>query len=103
MPIALPFLENVSDEHLFQSAALVVPAWVLLVIAPRWRGTRMLASLSMTLLSIIYVFLLVQPIRRQGFVPFVEQFLTYDGVQKLFKSKNSILLSWFVKLLYLDN
>ena len=106
MTISLPFLSYLSNESLFQATAITLPAWLLLIVAPRWRGTRFIAFLAMAILSLIYVLLLVNPILNMGFIPFLEQFLNYGDVVRAFKSPDGVVIGWYVdsgKILFKGN
>jgi Domain of unknown function (DUF4281) len=94
MTISLPILSYVSNEKLFQATAFTLPAWFLLLVAPRWRGTKVTAFLAMALLSLLYVLMLVEPIHTKGFLPFIEQFLSFNDVIKLFQSPDGVAVGW---------
>ncbi len=97
MSISVPLLSNesfVSNERLFQFTLITLPAWLLLIVAPRWNATRTVALTAMFLLSLIYVLLLVNPIHDLGFVPFIEQFFNFTDVVNLFKSPENVVVGW---------
>lgn len=70
--------------------ASVVPAWALLLVAPRWRGTAWVHTvMPFVLLGVAYVLV--------GFVgPGAEDasFFTLDGVMALFTQPHAVLAGW---------
>ncbi|MCX6597932.1 MAG: ABA4-like family protein [Acidobacteria bacterium] len=78
-------------EALFSGAsALVIPAWVLLVVAPGWRWTRRLATVvTPTLLSLLYLYLFVMQFRVLG-----GSFTTLARVGQLFAVPTVMLAGW---------
>ncbi|KAL4519690.1 hypothetical protein Ndes2526B_g01735 [Nannochloris sp. 'desiccata'] len=48
----------------------------------------------MASLSLIYVLMLIPPIHALGFVRFVEQFLDFNEVVKLFQSPDGVVVGW---------
>jgi hypothetical protein len=97
MTFSAPLLSSfVSNEHLFQATAITLPAWLLLIVAPRWRVSHATAYFTMGLLSLIYVLLLVNPIQTQG-VAFFEQFLNFNDVVKMFKTPEGVVVGWYVR------
>jgi hypothetical protein len=98
MPIALPILENIRnlDSTIFPFVANVAPfpAWLLLILAPRWRTSRRVAFFTLASLGVLYGLLLVSPMRRHGFVPAMKKMTTYDGVRELLAERDTALLSW---------
>jgi len=94
MNLSLPILSYVTNERLFQAASITLPAWFLIIVAPRWRFSQVVAFLTLALLSLIYTLMLIPPIHTLGFVPFVEQFLNFNDVIELFKSPGGVVLGW---------
>lgn len=90
----IALLPPLSSEHIFQSSVLVIPAWLLLIVAPRWGPTRRLASIVLAILCLIYGALLVRPIASAGFLPLVQQMLSWNGVLRFFRSSDNLLLAW---------
>eukprot|EP00953_Heterococcus_sp_UTEX-ZZ885_P028963 15429-Heterococcus_DN1.PRE.1 len=54
----LPFLPF-TDEQMFPIVQAVIPAWALLVFAPRWSKTRTVVALTILFYSILYLLLMV--------------------------------------------
>jgi Domain of unknown function (DUF4281) len=55
MPIPyLPF----TDEQMFPIVQAVIPAWALLIFAPRWSKTRTVVALTILFYSILYTLLI---------------------------------------------
>jgi hypothetical protein len=78
-------------SHLFSIAGdLVLPVWLLLIFAPRWRWTQRLAAFVVPLLlATIYVALLVHGGRVKG-----GGFNSLDQVARLFSSRDLLLAGW---------
>jgi len=94
MNLSLPIFSFVTNERLFQATGITLPAWFLIIVAPRWKFSSVTASLTMALLSLIYVLMLIPPIHTLGFVPFVEQFFNFNEVVKLFQSSDGVVVGW---------
>lgn len=81
-----------SYDQLFQIAnALVLPAWLLLMIAPGWKWTsRVVISIIVTILAMLYVYLVL------GSISFgdLESFGSLEGIMQLFGDKSAVLAGW---------
>ena len=53
-PMPIPGL-RISDEQVFSLVNGVLPAWLLLLLAPRWRGTVPVATVTAAVFSALYV------------------------------------------------
>lgn len=75
----------------------VLPGWFLLIVAPRWRGTRIIINAAMIplLLSVAYVVLLISTIGTTD-----GGFTSLSGVAKLFQSPNALLAGWIHYLVF---
>lgn len=62
----LPGLSHVDDRHLFTANSAVVPAWLLLVIAPGWRRSRQVALTTAVLFATFYSALMSNAALNQG-------------------------------------
>jgi len=81
-----------SNELVFQlSNALVLPAWLLLLVAPRWKPSAALIGpiLVPLLLAFIYVFLVVP---RLGQIE--GDFTSLAGIARLFQDRTTLLAGW---------
>ncbi|AKF02925.1 ABA4-like family protein [Sandaracinus amylolyticus] len=76
----------------------VVPAWLLLVFAPRWRGTERIvfSGLVPVLLGIAYTILLFGD--RPG--PQGSHFFTLDGVMRIFTTRQTVIACWVHYLIF---
>lgn len=81
-----------SDDQLFQICnALVLPAWLLLVLAPNWKWTsRIVVSIIVTILAVLYVYLVFSSIQPGDF----ESFGSLDGVVSMFSEPGAVLAGW---------
>ena len=80
-----------TPEYLFTAAsASVVPAWILLAVAPRWAWTfRLAAGAVPALLGVLYVGLLVA-----GLDDGAGSFTSLAGVRRLFQTDLWLLAGW---------
>lgn len=76
----------------------VLPAWLLLVLAPRWRGTDRVvhAGVIPIVLGIAYAILLFTD--RPG--PQGSSFFTLDGVMRIFTSRQTVIACWMHYLIF---
>lgn len=79
-------------DQLFQLCnTLVLPGWLLLIFAPKWRWTsRIAVSVVVIILAILYVYLIVGAIRFSDFASFG----SLDGVMALFEAPVAVLAGW---------
>jgi hypothetical protein len=89
----------VSTDTLFTiCSAVVVPQWLLMVVAPRWKGTRRLIAWNAIplLLAAVYLYLVVTTFgRAEG------GFGSLDAVERLFANREALLAGW-IHYLVLD-
>jgi hypothetical protein len=81
-----------SSEQLFSFCnTLVLPGWLLLILAPRWKWTeRIITGAIVILLALTYTFLIIQSLKLTD----LKGFGTLDGVMLLFTAKNTVLAGW---------
>ncbi len=81
-----------TPDQLFQVAnTMVLPAWLLLIIAPTWKWTgRIVVGVIVTILSVLYFVLLVQGIESLDF----SSFGSLEGVMKLFTVPSAVVMGW---------
>lgn len=81
-----------SYDQLFEIAnALVLPGWLLLIAAPKWRWTsRIIISIIVTILAILYVCLIFGSISFGDF----ESFGSLEGIMGLFGERGAVLAGW---------
>lgn len=91
MPIpGLPF----SDEQLWNLLNGVLPAWLLLAVAPRWRHTIPIVTLTAAFYSLLYVGAMAGSISDTGSQVSVADMFTYEGVARLLSSRSAVLPAW---------
>jgi hypothetical protein len=78
-------------EQLFAICnSIVLPGWLLLVVAPRWRWTQRIAALALPLaLAVVYLTLVVLHFRESG-----GGFGSLAQVSKLFENPYLLLAGW---------
>lgn len=81
-----------TPDQLFQIVnTIVLPAWLLLMIAPFWKWTgRITVGIIVTFLSIAYVVLLVEGIGSLD----LESFGSLAGVMELFTEPQAVVMGW---------
>lgn len=81
-----------SYDQIFQIAnALVLPGWLLLIIAPSWKWTsRIVVSVIITILAVLYVSMVF------GSISFgdLESFGSLQGIMSLFGNQGAVLIGW---------
>lgn len=81
-----------TPDQLFQIAnTMVLPAWLLLIIAPTWKWTgRIVVGVIVTILSVLYVILLAEGIESLDF----NSFGSLEGVMQLFTEPSAVTMGW---------
>ena len=70
----------------------VLPAWVLLLVLPRWRGTQLIAALvAPALIAAIYGVLLLSQLGAEG----GGGFGSVAGIQRLFANPYVLVAGWY--------
>eukprot|EP00953_Heterococcus_sp_UTEX-ZZ885_P028962 15428-Heterococcus_DN1.PRE.1 len=87
----LPFLPF-TDEQMFPIVQAVIPAWALLVFAPRWSKTRTVVALTILFYSILYLLLMVNAYT-SGTVG-ASDMNTLPGVRRLLGHKMVTFAAW---------
>jgi Domain of unknown function (DUF4281) len=92
--MVLPYLPF-TDEELFQTLNLALPAWLLLAILPRWKYTQFIAGAIALFFAAMYFGLFVDtmffhPLPGVGF----ESFASLDGIVKMFSHKSAVFGGW---------
>ena len=80
-----------SAEELFPLCNFfVLPGWLLLAIAPRWKGTQIISSMVIPLtLAVVYLVLLISQ-----FSVLEGGFSSLSGVARLFENPYALLAGW---------
>lgn len=84
---------------------LVLPQWILMIVAPRWRVTQMLAQMlpiPMILGSMYIYYLLIAPAASGGSDLDFRAFGSLAGVQSLFKDQKEMVLGGWIHYLAFD-
>ena len=85
---------DLTDAQIFQGLNLVLPAWLLLILLPRWKFTHSFAIFTAVGFSILYTLLfitmLLQPVGDFSF----DKFFTYEGVKEALSSPEVVLPAW---------
>lgn len=86
--LGLPY----TDDQLFSLCHLALPAWASLMLAPRWKGTKQIVTLTVAFFSLLYTGLFGTAIVRNGF-HFMDMG-TLSGVRSLMSHKDVTLAGW---------
>ncbi|CAL8470110.1 g9652 [Coccomyxa elongata] len=85
---------DLTDAQIFQGVNLVLPAWLLLILLPRWKFSHSFATFTAVGFSILYTLLfgtlLAQPVGDFSF----DKFFTYEGVKDALSSPEVVLPAW---------
>ena len=94
MPV--PFFAHLSDADLFPIVNIVIPAWILLVLGPRWKITQAVVGLTALLLSLLYALLVYTAVVKHLSESADFSMDTYDwvGVAKLLSQPGTVLPAW---------
>ncbi|MBO1512453.1 ABA4-like family protein [Metabacillus bambusae] len=89
-------------ELLFSLSSIGILVWLLMIVLPTWRVTRLLAELKIfpIYLSILYIVGIITVILKNGF-GFMQYFSSAAGVIRLLSEPNFALLVW-IHLLCFD-
>ncbi|PRW33664.1 serine threonine- kinase receptor R831 [Chlorella sorokiniana] len=83
-----------SDEQLWDVLNGVLPAWLLLAVAPRWRYTIPIVTLTAAFYSLLYVGAMAGTIAGgDSAVDFADMF-TFEGVARLLSERSAVLPAW---------
>lgn len=69
---------NFSDQQIFDGLNLVLPAWILLVVAPRWRVTHWIVNLTTFAFCLLYTGLFVTLLLQSETSFDFREFFTYQ-------------------------
>ena len=86
----IPFLPFSQDE-LFLGMQGVLPAWILLVLAPKWGFTHQVALFSAFAYGLFYIGLFAGVLEKSGSVD-LGSMMTLKGVQAILTDKDNTLL-----------
>jgi len=82
----------ITPEHIFEFANLMIlPAWLMLIIAPQWRWTRSLVMTGNYSLAyaVLYIVIIIMNFDVETF-----NFSTLKNVQMLFSNSHILLAGW---------
>jgi hypothetical protein len=69
----------------------VVPGWLLLIFAPRWKWTeRIITGIIITILAIAYIFFIATSLKADD----IKSFSSLAGVMHLFTNETGVLAGW---------
>ena len=98
-PYAL--LGGYNAAELWPLTNLILPTWILLLVAPSWKHTQKLTLIGPVFFAIIYTlgFLSLQ-LFPESDEPTEMDFTTLEGVVGLFKDPNAVFLGWVHYIIY---
>lgn len=81
-----------SPDQVFQfCSTIVLPAWLLLMIAPGWKWTsRVVVSITVTILGLCYLYYIAGALKMED----LESFSSLQGIMDLFNSPEAVLAGW---------
>ncbi|KXZ53374.1 hypothetical protein GPECTOR_7g1270 [Gonium pectorale] len=85
-----------TDKQLFDLINVVLPAWLLLAVAPKWRHTKTVSAAAALLMSALYTALLVSFMVAppDGEVLDFSDMFTLEGVGRALSKKTAVLPCW---------
>ncbi|GLI64650.1 hypothetical protein VaNZ11_007977, partial [Volvox africanus] len=93
MPIyGVPF----KDEQLFSLVNIILPGWLLLLVAPRWRHSQTISAVAGIAMSLLYAALLISSLffsKSDEKLDPADMF-TYEGVVRLLANRAAALPCW---------
>ncbi|GIL49597.1 hypothetical protein Vafri_5927, partial [Volvox africanus] len=93
MPIhGVPF----TDEQLFNLVNIILPGWLLLALAPRWRHSQTVSAVAAIAMSLLYAALLISSLffsKSDEKLDLADMF-TYEGVVRLLANRAAALPCW---------
>ena len=91
----LPFFTHLTDAELFPLINIVLPAWVLLALGPKWRLTQAAVNVSALLMCLLYALLIYTALMRPGAVAIsFSDMNSWQGVAKLLGTEGAVLPAW---------
>lgn len=96
-PEYFPYLSTLTDDQLFTAANVVLPAWILIAIAPRSQIAKVAVYIATFVIAAIYgvvLFGVLVP-KYGGLLAFISQFNSLEGVAKLFSDRTGVLVGWY--------
>ncbi|CAK0736520.1 hypothetical protein CVIRNUC_000759 [Coccomyxa viridis] len=85
---------DLSDQQIFDGINAVLPAWILLVVAPRWRVTHWIVNLTAFGFCLLYTGLFATLLLQSETTFDFKEFFTYEGVQQSLATKEVVLPAW---------
>jgi len=86
-----------NPDIIFQIAnTSVIPFWLLIIIAPKWRYTNSIVYIFCTLMALIYSFYVFTGLSSFDF----ESFNSLEGVKTMFTSDVAVLAGWIHYLVF---
>ncbi|MEW5297597.1 MAG: hypothetical protein WDW38_006771 [Sanguina aurantia] len=83
-----------TDEDLFSYVNLVLPAWILLILLPRWKVTPLVVNATVGGFCIMYALLMATQLTGEAQTLSFQDMLSYEGVAKLFTTRAMVLPCW---------
>lgn len=83
-----------TDQQLFNLVHITLPAWGLLIVAPRAKLTQAVVNLSTAAMCMLYMLLIYNVITNPSSEFSLSEMASWDGVAKLFKMPQTVLPAW---------
>lgn len=93
MPLVFPGVRTISDATLFPIVNAVMPAWLLLILLPRWKHTKTVVKATAVAFAILYVTLLIPLLGASGGGSY-EKMMSLAGLTELFAQPSAVFVGW---------
>ena len=87
----IPIIGSYNGEDVFPLTNVILPAWLLLFFAPKWKYTHTIAWVPIFLNAALYLISLVSIIQNNRFNG---SFNSLDGIVQLFSDPNVVFVGW---------
>lgn len=94
MPIVIPGVRALTDEALFPVVNAVMPAWLLLLLLPRWRYTKPIVTGTAIGFACLYALLVVPQLLAPGAGAAFSDMTSLAGLVKLFSDPALVFVGW---------
>lgn len=94
MPLVIPGVWTFSDAALFPCVNLVMPAWLLLILLPRWKHTKTFVKATALAFAVLYVALFIPLLGASGSGGYYEKMMSLAGLTELFAEPSTVFHGW---------
>lgn len=93
MPLVIPGFRTISDAALFPFVNAVLPAYLFLILLPRWKHTKHIVQATAVTFALLYVCLFVPTLGASGGGGYGKM-MSLAGLTELFAEPSTVFLGW---------